>query len=741
MSGLDLVARGLAGKALAAQGDVTFAEIASHELAQTAAGLSTTGHAVRGRGAGHYVADDLASELLLAAHPRFCARTRNGRIVRLMAGHGAISVEQGGALGDPGGTRLIDDREAVQATFDYAAAVGIRHVVFEQREYTIWNTHRTSPTTDRTARDGHPLVLSETVSVASAAGDTYLHFRGPAGELLEDIVFYAPRNAGDPHDQVWRGGGILVLGGSAAHAGAADGIAKLTIDHIHLIGGRGRSDAEGIQVQTANPQPVDGWDHSDKGIIFDQVTVGEVELSHVEVAGFKGELVYFGGGHGPKLTMTHCHFHDTNGDALNPGMVHPESSFSHCRIGNAYQGIESLGGSGQTWSQCLIYDTAKNWLIAGPTPFFLSGYSYDYTTRDEAIAAPWIIFEDVHFRNAGVTQIGSWARGSVRTTDTTIKLASAGGLRDVDLVISAMVDQKTGLSSCALHGPQNLTTQVPGCPAGTFELPPENVRVHVRHCGRTMTAARNDRKFNSVFTLSGLYGRDVILSAGDATATRYLDIVGTPLQLPQLRLPESFTLVGAGQPLGGGYVNIPTGGSVVLDPLNLSYAVYPGGVGVHDVGLAAPASMKFADSQRIRMVHGGGLDRRLRFRRYNGGLAMETEVVLFEVGDWIEFAWDAALNRWRYVAHSGAGERYKYGSKTYDIPAIDPGQSHSFTITVRNAYLGDAVNLATTGDLLGLVANGRVTSTHNVTVSLYNLSAAQIDPGGMTFIASVLRTI
>jgi len=747
MSALDIVARGMAAQASRAVQDIKpqshplFADIGSFVLAEPARMLSTRGHGVAGRGIGIYLADDFATEALLAAHPRHCARTANGRIVRLVASEGSISVEQGGALGDPDGTRTIDDRTAIQATFDYAAEVGIARVTFEQREYTVWNTVRTSPTTDSRARDGRPLVLSDTVSIVSAAGDTYLHFRGPAGESLDATVFYAPKTAGGPADQVWRGGGLMVLG-RAQGSGSGTTVDKLTIDHIHFVGGRGRSAAEGVQIQSSPvPQPVDGWDYSDKGLIFSQVDIGMVELNHVEVTGFKGELVYFGGGAGPRLILSHCHFHDTNGDAFNPGMVHPESMFSHCRIGNAYQGIESLGGAGQTWNACIVYNTAKNWLAGGPTPTFKSGYSYAYTTRDEAAAVPWVNFNSMEFRDAGNTQLGSWSRGSIRLTDTSLTLAATGGLRDVDLTITAMADLKSGMSACSLGGPADLVTQVAGCPEGTYQQPPTNVRVRVGTCGQTELARRNSHRYNAVFTLTGLYGEDVVLSAGDVVASRYLDIPAQLAQLPTVRLPDSFRMVGTGQPLGGGYINAPVNATTTLDPANLAYLIYPGGTGVCDIALAAPATTSYADGQPIRLVHGGGANRLLRFRRYNGGVAMETEVVLFEVNDWIEFTWDQALSRWRYRAHSNGGERFKYGSTTYTATAIAAGTSRSFTMTVRNALVGDAVSLAATGDLLGLVANARVTATHTVTVTLYNLSTASITPAAMTFQATVMRAV
>lgn len=78
-----------------------------------------------------YVSDALATAGLQTAHPRFVARSSNGRYWRAVPEAGRIAVEVGGAKGD--GT--TDDGPAIRATFAYANAIGARGASFASIKY------------------------------------------------------------------------------------------------------------------------------------------------------------------------------------------------------------------------------------------------------------------------------------------------------------------------------------------------------------------------------------------------------------------------------------------------------------------------------------------------------------------------------------------------------------------------------------------------------------------------------
>ena len=115
MNALVLPALGLAQRS-AQSLPALFAELATRLPAPDIAWLHSAGHTISGKGAGTYIADELATEALADAHPRFVLRTANRRVFRLLPEAGSISVEQGGAVGDG----LADDQPAIQAAIDSA---------------------------------------------------------------------------------------------------------------------------------------------------------------------------------------------------------------------------------------------------------------------------------------------------------------------------------------------------------------------------------------------------------------------------------------------------------------------------------------------------------------------------------------------------------------------------------------------------------------------------------------------
>ena len=113
--------------------DFLFSDITNQNLRTGTDIVLTSGRDATGQAPWRYVSDVLATAALFAAHPRFVARSSNGRYFRAVPEGGRIAVEVGGAKAD-GST---DDGPAMRAAFAYAAAIGARGVAFNSARYRV----------------------------------------------------------------------------------------------------------------------------------------------------------------------------------------------------------------------------------------------------------------------------------------------------------------------------------------------------------------------------------------------------------------------------------------------------------------------------------------------------------------------------------------------------------------------------------------------------------------------------
>lgn len=109
--------------------DFTFTQFSTQNIKTGTDLVQTTGRDTIGVAPGTYIADNLATAALFAAHPRFVGRSSNGRYFRAMPQSGQIDVMLSGAKGDGN----VDDSEAIRAAYDYAAAIGADGVAFGSR--------------------------------------------------------------------------------------------------------------------------------------------------------------------------------------------------------------------------------------------------------------------------------------------------------------------------------------------------------------------------------------------------------------------------------------------------------------------------------------------------------------------------------------------------------------------------------------------------------------------------------
>ena len=128
--------------------DFLFSDIAAQNLRAGTDIILTSGRDAIGAAPWRYVNDALATAALHSAHPRFVARSSNGRYWRALPEAGRIAVEVGGAKGDG----VTDDGPTIRASFAYVNAIGARGVSFGSAKYTFefvslrYSTSRDKPT-------------------------------------------------------------------------------------------------------------------------------------------------------------------------------------------------------------------------------------------------------------------------------------------------------------------------------------------------------------------------------------------------------------------------------------------------------------------------------------------------------------------------------------------------------------------------------------------------------------------
>ena len=113
--------------------DFLFSDILNQNLRAGTDMILTSGRDAIGTAPSRYVSDSLATAILQSAHPRFVARSSNGRYWRAVAEGGRIAVEVGGAKADG----ITDDGPAIRATFAYASAIGARGASFNSAKYRV----------------------------------------------------------------------------------------------------------------------------------------------------------------------------------------------------------------------------------------------------------------------------------------------------------------------------------------------------------------------------------------------------------------------------------------------------------------------------------------------------------------------------------------------------------------------------------------------------------------------------
>lgn len=492
--------------------DFLFSQFASQNINSNTDIVTTSGRTTKGVTPASYVADNLATAALFAAHPRFVGQTSNGRYFRAVPVNGELTVELGGATGDG----LTNDQPAIQAAIDYAEAIGIRTVLFTARSYRLHCPIRTSDPAGQIGQhfyDGRPIVISTPMVLRSTCHlGTRLIFRAADGSERQNIwqSVFSPSTS---QQMVWRGGAIFIRCPSTEPADYADRPGITLID-MALDGGIPQGS---VYTWPARVSDGEGWDATDKGIEIEPDRFsGDIRLIRSGITGFRGELIYQAGEGNGELYMRSAVLGNTNGDLF-------QSCGSNIDIDGllGYQGLATFEG----WSgrrgrmvNTLFEDCVRTGgLAAGRVS---PGANRNTPLRMADGLLPWLAI-DAEFRNCGPVMLGSWTRGRVKLTDSHLLLDGAQvygeGLHDLDLEVVAQVDKLTGFPAVVLLG-----SSTPG------KQTLSDVRIRLRCC-RSEEARAIGRIHLQPVDYRGSFGPNVVIEHSSGEASRGSGPSGTAL--------------------------------------------------------------------------------------------------------------------------------------------------------------------------------------------------------------------
>lgn len=621
-----------------------FANLAQYRFPSGVASIITSGATNAGVGGGIYVSDALATAAFASAHPAFCAADGSGRYWRLAPADGTIAISQGGALGGAN-----NDQAAVQASLDYAKAIGARTVLFDFDNVSIWSTLRTSVTTDEFAQDGQSIWVTAPVRLLGLPTRTHVQMLSTTGASLET----GWQNVGG---NVWRGSGVNLIGGTAL-APAANGLSWFVMENIWLDGGCAYTG-----VRTApTPASPDGPDLTNKGIRLQDSECDAITLVNCKISGFKGEAYYAAG-----TTQTYQRLRDveisgSNQSGFNPstGYVDALSLYVH----DCYLGVEQLGGIGGRIEALRISNTIQSSFTGGPANGLL--YNYAYPTR-AAGEPPWLDLIGANFENAGQIIVGSYVRipdfiGADFNFQLITDTAGAGGdgaLTSCYIKGCYTVDQMSMNPIVNLTGPANDTTVIPGATGSTYIKPPSDVHINL-DVHRSANAIANG-EFAVGITLNGEVDQNSCsFHVGDADGLVSLVNPTSNIGLPLVTLdgPTSSHLIGSTRPLGQYPAVIASGTSYALTVSNPRMSLLnTGAAATIAITMAAPfaAPYGFAFGQKCRIYYDifSTIGSVYTFAHNGGGLRLNADCTLAVGGDWLEVEFNAVSGLWQESGRS-----------------------------------------------------------------------------------------
>lgn len=547
---VDILARALAGRAdnkadqaiSNAGGGVPSIPLAA-DIGQTTVPanisvIATTGFANPGVGAGVYAADTMAEAALGAAYPALCRQSADGRWFRLLADEeGLILLSAAGVIGTQQVDHATNHQPGLQAAIDYAIATGGNGIRADARHYSIWVPLRTPTSTGddhNTDYTGHPILISEMTEMRAAPNGTSLHRRTNDGS--DPAIFANTQQidanslTGTQNGRWWRGGMFFLKGKNATIATRPtdyDTMAGLILSgDWNVLGGIPISATPGV-VNNADYYEMNadgsGWDMVDKPIWAenDRNTGDIVFDGNIRIDGFRGELLYQGGGvHGSvrqksgRLTFSNS---DANGFNPWPGFSRSGWGSVHCpnvHIHDVWQPFEGWLGDGGVL-EGLIEDCPGITMIQGGKTKAGTYAIYYAPGRFQDDQLP-MCRVNLTIRNCGDVLLGSYLRGKVTSFDTPVKIGDPNNFGDG--VQNTYMDQIDVFADKAnLDVGLSIAT---GNTAGTMLT--SDIRVGRVRVGRTKQAVDNGYSVNQavVWTGGGSYGQRILLEDVEIDCSR-----------------------------------------------------------------------------------------------------------------------------------------------------------------------------------------------------------------------------
>ena len=700
-----------------------FVNIGTHTFDTAVTAITTGGCSVTGIGAATYVADSVATATLAAANPNLCKKSQDGRYWRLIANNGGITVDQAGALGDPTGTGLVNDHAAIQAALNYAAALGIRTVVFPQRNYAVWNPVRTSTFWNTAATDGIGMVIP-----ALTTGDIVLQGTGGHSRIafynIDGQAFQSHYQAIAADGNPWRGHGLYIVSPSVDPG--KDYRPSVTLENIWLDGG---TTANG-NLNWANPvtDVPNGWDVSHKGILVQpDLFSGDLVLRNTRVTGFRGELVYSSNMRDSRLILEgRVELGETNGQVLNPaggGIFCP----GYVVAWNCNTFFEGWCGMGNLRGEFHNVLTSSSSLTGGVVDATGSGIGYKPQRLTETPFTNQASYFELDIQITSPQQtvnIGSFLRGRIIAIDTTVAVAAhdvAGpfqlGVIDSDLEIISVCDKGNLQTALALTG---------GSTAGQKQIRNCRYRLSLK---RTRDAITAGFQIIDAVVYSGSIGEDVAVEQSSGPSKRGS---ATGAVLPDyypvfrnntFQRPSDYSTVG--QNVVASPAIIPRG----------DFMAVLGGTATNSTTTVTLPTAGIVDGHELTLYNGTGPTGYWNFAidRSGGGAKLPARRIVAPDAA-IQLRFDGVYAIWR----EAAAPPPLSAAAIVSVPAVTTnGVSAVQTLTVPGAEVGMSVRVIAQSDLgaAAEICQMRVSAANTVSFRIRDLSGSGVGAATTAFLA------
>lgn len=624
---IDFIARAAAAAARSSGGAApaafVFTALGTKTLDAALTALTSSGYTTAGQGAAAYVTDALATSALAAAHPRCCKASADGRYWRLVpSASGKNNFRQVGVVV---GT-VTDNFAAIQALFDYAAAVGLIRLTLPHGRVEVWQSLRTAPVNDTTP-DGSLAVKSSLI--IDSEGRTTLDFKGRTGgdpnSDYQTIAGYGP----------YRGGGLQLYGDNYPWPNDPDDwkIQFFEMENVRLKGNR----TVGFGVSLP--------DEKDKGIYMNNA-VRNISLRDVEVDHFCYELLYGGNYQSPfsDVRLERVKAHHSGQSCLNFTYARNITDIDG-QYGDTYTAGE-LFGANYNLTRTRFYKAFSVGFSSSRSTDIPSGGPYNLPSNSPPLNITTL--DAVVCDRVQTVYAHAHVYGDVNIIDGQLSMGAFAG--DIDLKATVTLDRASGLTAAIIEGPAAVPT---GIYTDTIL---RNVNIELNAVVSRYGLSQG-YSFASIFSSGGYMDPETVklhvAKAGPNAG--FWGNLGNLHAMPLVTcdFARQRNSTNAGQVPGyDQFIDA----AYVLYPYFLGITAYAGAAAIPITFAAVGAGGAYeglAHGQRFKFFYGedsfGGAGS-FSFLHNGTGMALTGDLVLNKAGSWIEFEYNRRLGKWIDVA-------------------------------------------------------------------------------------------